>query len=246
VIDPDGDALERIVKKQFKIEELPLPLLDKWSTDLTNLPEKFCYLAIFEYLIKRKMKILRDKTPQDNSSTVRVNNDETTDGTYQLPTAEKPLRKGYNFFASGHVDQVKINTMENVRHLSAVVLSSMKKDQYKVKIVLDNKSGLVIKGTCECVAGKAGKCNHVAALLYYCLDFQHCYKCTPSSKTEKLQEWSKPSRKSKQNTKPTKTGDYFDYFVILKSGKVKLFDCSHIILFYFIFSMDFYKGILIL
>jgi len=70
----------------------------------------------------------------------------------------------------------------------------MRECNYKSN-VLENVSGLVIEARCECVVGKSGKCNHIAALLFYCLDLQHHRKNQAPSKTEKLQEWHRPSRK---------------------------------------------------
>lgn len=198
VIDPDGEFIEKIsksIEKQSK--KIPLPLLYLWTSNLSSLPEQFSYLSIYEYLLVRKIKIIRASKSGYESD---------NDNTIMLPTAEKPLRKGYNFFASGHVDDVKLNPQTKVTHISATVLSSMKENKYKAKVVLDTSNGLVLNAQCACIAGKGGKCNHIAALLYYCLDFQYYMKTQSPSKTEKLQQWHRPSRKAKKNTKPTKTG----------------------------------------
>jgi len=203
VIDPDGEVINNIAEKLLqKNEEIPLPLLDRWTNNLTEIPEKFSYLAIYEYLIKRRIKVISSMHESDENASV---------STIPLPTAEKPLRKGYNFFASGHVDDVKLNPLENITHIRATVLSSMKESKYKTNLVLDNTYGLVLTAKCECVAGKGGKCNHIAALLFYCIDFQHHMKSQSPSKTEKLQQWHQPSRKAKKNTKATRTGDFIFY-----------------------------------
>jgi hypothetical protein len=204
VIDPDGEVVNKITENILKKhEKIPLPLMDHWTTSLVNLPNKLSYISIYEYLVKRNIQVIRT----ENSHESEENDSYSTSSIIPLPTAEKPLRKGYNFFASGHVDDVKLNILEKVTHLKATVLSSMKECKYKSSLVLDNESGLVLTAKCDCVAGKGGKCNHIAALLFYCLDFQHHIQTQSPSKTEKLQQWHRPSRKAKKNTKPTKTGN---------------------------------------
>ena len=63
----------------------------------------------------------------------------------QLPIAEKPLRKGYNFFASGHVSNIKLNSLGDITHVWADVLASMKENNYDVKVVI-HKYGVVVDG----------------------------------------------------------------------------------------------------
>ena len=48
-----------------------------------------------------------------------------------LPVNQKPLRKGYNFFKSGHVSEVKFNKVEDIVHVNATVLSSYKSKSYR-------------------------------------------------------------------------------------------------------------------
>jgi len=203
IVDPEDEAIKKLSEKvvETTLKGIPLPLLNNWTTNLTNIPEKFSYISIYEYLIKRSIKVFRSCDPAD-SDNEHVNKQETI----VLPSAEKPLRKGYNFFASGHVDDLKLNPLEKITHVKATVLSSMKQNKYKASVVLDKSSGLVLSAKCDCVAGMGGKCNHVAAILFFCLDFQHQLRHQSPSKTEKLQEWHQPSRKAKKNTKPTKTG----------------------------------------
>lgn len=91
--------------------------------------------------------------------------------TLPLPTAEKPLVKGHNFFASGNVGEILVNLAEKFTHIRTTVLASMRNTKYDVKVVLDNKTGLVVQASCKCPAGSGGKCNHVAALLFALVDY---------------------------------------------------------------------------
>ena len=45
------------------------------------------------------------------------------------------------------------------------VLASMREVRYDVKCTVDNKTGLVIMATCECLPGVGGKCNDVCSVL---------------------------------------------------------------------------------
>ena len=124
---------------------------------------------------------------------------------FELPVADKPLMKGYNYMASRHVGEIRLNPLNDVTHIWAEVLSSFKDKTYTVKIVLDNKTALVITASCGCPAGVGGKCNHAAALLFFLLC--HVMSEAAASVTEKPQKWHQPSRKSKKDTKPGKAGE---------------------------------------
>jgi hypothetical protein len=47
----------------------------------------------------------------------------------------------------------------------------MKENKYKVKVIVDSSVGVVMHGSCACPAGNGGKCNHIAVLLFYLLDY---------------------------------------------------------------------------
>lgn len=125
--------------------------------------------------------------------------------TLPLPTAEKPLVKGHNFFASGNVGEILVNLAEKFTHIRTTVLASMRNTKYDVKVVLDNKTGLVVQASCKCPAGSGGKCNHVAALLFALVDYIQTMR-NPDSCTSKPQVWNKPTRKNKKSTHPQVVG----------------------------------------
>ena len=122
-----------------------------------------------------------------------------------LPTADKPLVKGYNFFASGHVGEILVNDDNGIVHVRTTVLASMRETRYDVSCVLQEVTGLFINAACKCPAGAAGKCNHVAALLFAMMDFVKTMR-VPESCTSHPQTWHRPQRKTKHATRPAVVG----------------------------------------
>ena len=122
-----------------------------------------------------------------------------------LPVAEKPLTKGYNFYGSGHVSEIKVNITDGFCHVWSHVMASMKQLSYLCKIVIDVDSSFVLNAECQCVAGRGGKCNHVAAILFALVEYRESQMKT--SCTGQPQQWHLPSRTSKKRTKPQTIGD---------------------------------------
>lgn len=52
---------------------------------------------------------------------------------FNLPIAEKPLRKGYNVYGSGHAKEIKFCPVESVTHVKASVMASMRNVTWKMK-----------------------------------------------------------------------------------------------------------------
>ena len=87
------------------------------------------------------------------------------DARKQLSTA-KPMVKGFNFYKSGHVLNVKSCLKNNKTFIKSLVLPSMRKTSaYSCFIVLTNQ-GSVSSASCGCPAGIDGRCNHIAATLF--------------------------------------------------------------------------------
>ena len=87
------------------------------------------------------------------------------DARKQLSTA-KPMVKGFNFYKSGHVLNVKSCLKNHKTFIKSLVLLSMKKTSaYSCFIVLTNQ-GSVSSVSCGCPAGIDGWCNHIAATLF--------------------------------------------------------------------------------
>ena len=194
VIDPDG--ILRYVIVQDYVDSLTahvtLPHVSNWQNDPQSVSTNFSYAHVYEYLVKRKAVVLRSL------------DSDTENDSYELPIAEKPLRKGYNFYGSGHIEEIKSNRTGDHCHLWTRVQSSMKDKVYTTKIVFGN-TGIILRGHCQCVAGKGGKCNHVAASLFAVLDYLESQKS--ASCTGQPQKWHLPSRKRKRQTVPTKIGE---------------------------------------
>lgn len=197
IVDPDGSVQYAIIEEHVRENLLNIspPLLKNWTDNMTVIPENFCYTHIYEYLVKRTITILTKSKESDS---------EEADLEFELPIAEKPLRKGYNFYGSGHVKEIMLCPVTNITHVKASVMASMKDKIYVVSVTLEKDSSLILAATCQCVAGAGGKCNHVAGVLFALLDYRESMR--NKSCTEKPQEWHLPSRKSKQSSKPVKTG----------------------------------------
>ncbi|KAG0721598.1 hypothetical protein GWK47_046176 [Chionoecetes opilio] len=193
VCDPDGDVTAKYISA-IAPPHTPGSVPDQWTHDLSCVPTTFSYGCIVNYLLRRKVKSLQPGSGDEESSTVC------------LPVAQKPLRRGYNFFASGHVDKIRANSTGMVVHTAAKVLSSFKEKVYDTTVAIEKAKGLIVHAGCKCVAGRGGKCNHVAGLLFALLDFRHSLLNAPESCTSNSQQWHKPPRRAKRCTRPTLAG----------------------------------------
>ena len=73
---------------------------------MSSIAEKICNGRMIEYLIKRQLADLHT-ADSDIEEIVTI---------ASLPVSQKPLRKGYNFFKSGQVSEVKFNKAGDVVH----------------------------------------------------------------------------------------------------------------------------------
>jgi hypothetical protein len=200
IVDPDGYVQYAIIEEHVreKLLNIAPPLLKNWTDDMSVIPENFCYTHIYEYLVKRTITILSKSKESDSEE------DDLADLEFDLPIAEKPLRKGYNFYGSGHVKEIKLCPVTGIIHVKASVMASMRDKIYMVSVTVEKNSSLILNAKCQCVAGAGGKCNHVAGVLFALLEYRESMR--NRSCTDKPQEWHLPSRKSKQHSKPVKTG----------------------------------------
>lgn len=199
VLDPDGDITAQYIASH-SLDNVPQPTPNEWTHDLSCIPSGFSYACIVHYLVQRKIKTIHPGS-----------DDENKDPIFCLPVAQKPLRKGFNFFASGHVSNIMTNSIENVVHVVGKVLSSYKEKVYDTNVVIETGKGVIVKAGCNCVAGRGGKCNHVAGLLFALLDFCHSLQNAPESCTSRSQQWHKPPRIAKRHTQPTLAGNILQY-----------------------------------
>ncbi len=193
VVNPDKHVTYEIVQQYVNntAAKITSPLLANWKDSLGDIPQRFSFTHMYEFLMKRSVLVL--------------GKDAQILETLDLPVAEKPLVKGYNFYGSGHVTEIKVNVTDGYCHVWSKVYASMKDQLYLSKIVLEGASGLVISAECACVAGRGGKCNHVAAVLFALLKFREV-QSQPSC-TGQPQKWHLPSRKRKRETVPKKIGE---------------------------------------
>ena len=76
---------------------------------------------------------------------------------------------------------------------------------YNCKIVLEFSLSIVLRAECKCVAGKGGKCNHKAAVLFALVEFNSFREQeTPSSSScmNQPQQCHLPPRKRKSQSDP--------------------------------------------
>ncbi len=199
IVDPDENLTYSIVQAYVSehLPTVPTPLIANWSKSPGIVPRGFSYTSMYEYLLKREITILaRDGVEIDR---------------LPLPVADKPLVKGFNFYGSGHVGDMKFNVTGNICHAWGHVTASMKQQRYLTKVALD-ASGIIMTASCECPAGQGGKCNHVAAVLFWILDHKDLQ--APQSCTEQPQAWHQPSSAAKKKIKPTKIGTSIYIYVM--------------------------------
>ena len=194
VFDPDRETAMRILQEHLgNRKNIAEPQVADWTETMDVVPLRYSYRSIVEYLLKRQVAII-------NAS------GEALGVPVMLPTADKPLMKGHNFFASGNVGEVLLNRSScGAVHVRCGVLASMRDTRYNVKCILDGESGLVHSASCQCPAGAGGKCNHVAALLFAMLDFVTEMR-NPDCCTNKTQVWHRPKRATKRATRPLVVG----------------------------------------
>ena len=144
IVDPEKNLAYDIVQSYVddKLPKVTSPACNNWKETLSDIPHKFNYTHMYEYLIKREVVVL---------TAVAVVIDSV-----MLPVAEKPLTKGYNCYGSGHVSQIKVNITDGFCHVWSHVLASMKQLSYLCKIVIDVDSSFVLNAECQCVAGRHG------------------------------------------------------------------------------------------
>lgn len=200
VVDPDKSITYEIVQSYVNSvnPKVSTPLLANWKNTMDDIPKQLNYTHMYEYLVKRTAVVLRKPDQQSTGASFEIT------ATYELPTADKPLTKGFNFYGSGHVQEIKVNNTDGHCHVWSSVMASMKDKTYLSKIVLEGTSGVILRAECQCVAGCGGKCNHIAAVLFALIEYRESMK--KDSCTSNPQQWHLPSRKSKKRTRPQKIG----------------------------------------
>ena len=210
LLDPDDGLLARRklagVASTFRTETFPM---NGWTKNLAKIPSQFCYGSIYEYLVDRKAPFVTGKCCEsDEEKEVLFVN---------LPSAAKPLRKRYQYYASDHVSDLQLCKEGGTVYLRAKVLSSMKAKTYQEWVCLSN-DGIVLDARCQCVAKEGRRCNHIAGVLSGVLDFLWTISCEPECCTARECEW-KGGKSSKKERKPGKVEETFKTYRKQEFGK---------------------------
>ena len=75
----------------------------------------------------------------------------------------KPLRRGEQFYVSGHITDMKDNLSADklCYYVKANVLASMKQVSYETVVTLSGNSCFMLAASCPCKASALGRCSHV-------------------------------------------------------------------------------------
>ena len=119
--------------------------------------------------------------------------------TYRLKTGKrkailKTKDRGLRFMKERYIsfDSIFTRTSKICIYIKGKCKASMKQATRTMNVSLNIKSGSVIKGFCDCPAGKSGYCNHIMALLFELAEYSlHQLKTVPTE----LSCTSKPRQK---------------------------------------------------
>ncbi|CAG9812708.1 unnamed protein product [Phaedon cochleariae] len=175
------DAKARILQQASTSSSSSLcnPLLDAivWGHFPSHdLPKYFNKGHIYTYIVGNNVEN-EDPEMQDISENNTV-------------TTVKPFRKGHQFVDSDHISCVEDGLQDNFYVCRCKCLSSFQKTlQYKVKVILNNTSGAVINGFCECKQSALGKCSHVTAFLLFIWQYVEKFGHVQKSSTSLPRQW---------------------------------------------------------
>ena len=114
----------------------------------------------------------------------------------------KTRDRGRKFFEERYITSgdTFTKTNKNTITFKGKCKASMKAETRSMNVVIGLKRSKVIKGHCNCPAGKSGYCNHVMALLFQIADYSlHLLQTIPDevSCTSKKRQWGVPADKQK-------------------------------------------------
>lgn len=167
----------------------PLPPVTGWKDfPAFAIPKTFSYGDIRQYVMNGPSLV---STSQNSAGS----SDEDTNDF----STTKPLRRGRQYFLSGHVREIKQFSDKNTQFLKCLVMSSFKPDvQYHVHVSIDFRTGTIVDGSCECKSSAMGRCSHVCSLLLALDDYIIEFGYEPVAGTSKLCSWNR-GRKTKKN-----------------------------------------------
>ncbi|KAJ8300509.1 LOW QUALITY PROTEIN: hypothetical protein KUTeg_022028 [Tegillarca granosa] len=154
-----------------------------------NLPNHFNHGQIHHHIVESVQFI--------NNNELSDEDDDIDD----LHTA-KPMKKGKDFFKSGHVQAMKDCERNGKYFLKAKVMASYNAGAfYDTNVQISKESGFMRH---SCVASCMGHCSHVSALLFALEDFIENYG---TDCTSRKCEWNK-GRTKERNPKRVAETDY--------------------------------------
>ena len=166
-----------------------------WRTfPSVDVPDMFNYGHVYHYLIQSVEGFMSLGCNANGES------DSETEADSGYTSTARPLRKGHNLVHSDFVENMQDNKEEKYYFLRAHVHHSMKTDfPLAVSIVLDNISGSVRHGECNCKASALGRCAHVSAVLLKLVQFldtnDHKVSALPS--TSQPCQWNRGKKRKK-------------------------------------------------
>ncbi|KAK7485561.1 hypothetical protein BaRGS_00023249 [Batillaria attramentaria] len=101
----------------------------------------------------------------------------------------KPLRRGLDFFKSGHIQDMKDCRRGNFYFCKSTVRASFENKAYDVLVTIGSNTGVVKDGSCDCKASAMGRCSHISGLLQAIADYQSRFGSEAC--TSKPCEWNK-------------------------------------------------------
>ncbi|XP_048730406.2 uncharacterized protein LOC125647675 [Ostrea edulis] len=165
-----------------------------------SIPKGFCYGRIYEHII------LTAKVYEKKSKT-STSDSESEDNLTDFNTS-KPMVKGRQYFASGHVKDIKSIAKGEYFFVKSTVMASYTQQKlYHVTLTLGSPSGKILDASCDCKASAMGRCNHIASLLFALEDYTLQFGYDPDACTSKLCTWN-VGRKAKRQPQPCYSTSY--------------------------------------
>ena len=163
-----------------------------WKTFPGCVPKMFNEGHIFHHLVESLHSPVTDDSDTDSHDESIVLDSHTS----------KPLRRGKQFFNSGHVTHMMDTTVDNCYYVKAVVLASIKQASYETRVTLSGNSGFVLAASCQCKSSALGRCSHVGAVLVAINDSLLNY-VGDTACTSKACEWNVGKKNGKTPSKIT-------------------------------------------
>ncbi|KAK6169926.1 hypothetical protein SNE40_018445 [Patella caerulea] len=187
--------LQKLKDQDTGRSQIPILPITGWNVfPSVNLPKHFNKGHIHHHIVESVQFIHQTNSEDDEDDSENIED---------LHTA-KPMRKGKEFFRSGHVQSMKDCLKGGVYNLKAKIMASYSVDtMYDTTLQISPESGFVRDASCTCKASAMGRCNHVCALLFALEDFIEKQGEDPNTCTSVLCEWNKGRKKQKDPKRVT-------------------------------------------